>query len=160
MYTKLSQVKQNQQGFTLIELMIVVAIIGILAAIAIPAYQDYVAKSQAAEAPTLVSGVKTPVELYVSTHGQFPTTAELNDLGTRLEGTYVKSIVSDAADGTDNNGAGKLTVTFNTTDIATGLSGTTMVFERSDKGVWTCGSGGTNGIPTKFLPAPCTNTGS
>src|SRR5665811_1641688 len=53
--------KRIHQGFTLIELMIVVAIIGILAAIAIPAYSDYTAKSQAAEAYTLLDGLKTPV---------------------------------------------------------------------------------------------------
>lgn len=53
--------KQIQQGFTLIELMIVVAIIGILAAVAIPAYQDYTAKAQASEGFTLVSGLKTPI---------------------------------------------------------------------------------------------------
>ena len=53
--------KRIQQGFTLIELMIVVAIIGILAAIAIPAYSDYTAKAQAAEAYTLMDGLKTPV---------------------------------------------------------------------------------------------------
>ncbi len=53
--------KQIQQGFTLIELMIVVAIIGILAAVAIPAYQDYTAKAQASEAFTLLGGLKTPI---------------------------------------------------------------------------------------------------
>src|SRR5450759_2239542 len=53
--------RKIQQGFTLIELMIVVAIIGILAAIAIPAYSDYTAKSQAAEAYTLLDGLKTPI---------------------------------------------------------------------------------------------------
>ena len=53
--------KKVQQGFTLIELMIVVAIIGILAAVAIPAYQDYTAKAQAAEAGILLDGLKTPM---------------------------------------------------------------------------------------------------
>lgn len=53
--------KQIQQGFTLIELMIVVAIIGILAAVAIPAYQDYTAKAQAAEMYSLMAGLKTPL---------------------------------------------------------------------------------------------------
>ena len=61
--------KKVQQGFTLIELMIVVAIIGILAAVAIPAYQDYTAKAQASEAYILLDGLKTPVSEAASASG-------------------------------------------------------------------------------------------
>jgi len=58
-----------QKGFTLIELMIVIAIIGILAAIAIPAYQNYIGRSQAAEAPTLLAGFKTPITEQIASNG-------------------------------------------------------------------------------------------
>ena len=66
------QINHAQKGFTLIELMIVVAIIGILAAIAIPQYQDYIARSQAAEAVNLLGGAKTPIEEYILVNGAFP----------------------------------------------------------------------------------------
>ncbi len=63
----------KQQGFTLIELMIVVAIIGILAAIAIPQYQNYVARSQVAEAFNLFGTIKTAIGVYYNIEGKFPT---------------------------------------------------------------------------------------
>jgi type IV pilus assembly protein PilA len=66
------QMQKMQKGFTLIELMIVVAIIGILAAIAIPQYQDYIARAQASEACALLGGLKTPVAEYFAVNGSAP----------------------------------------------------------------------------------------
>ena len=65
--------RKVQQGFTLIELMIVVAIIGILAAIAIPAYQDYTIRAQVSEGMSLTSGVRTAVSEFFQTEGTWPT---------------------------------------------------------------------------------------
>ena len=82
--------KHRQEGFTLIELMIVVAIIGILAAIAIPAYQDYIKKSKMSEANMLFAGFKTEIMNYYSDKGTWPTFQELKDAGLVYKGTYVE----------------------------------------------------------------------
>jgi type IV pilus assembly protein PilA len=88
------QMQKAQQGFTLIELMIVVAIIGILAAVAIPAYQDYIARAQAAEPAELMAGLKTPIAEFYSTSGNCPQAPSTNIGNVKLDGKYVSSIAS------------------------------------------------------------------
>ena len=78
------------KGFTLIELMIVVAIIGILAAVAIPAYQDYIARAQVSEAVSLTAGGKTPLAEYYNDKGIWP--AKASDVMGNLAGKYVSII--------------------------------------------------------------------
>ncbi|HEZ9836633.1 TPA: pilin, partial [Neisseria gonorrhoeae] len=83
-----------QKGFTLIELMIVIAIVGILAAVALPAYQDYTARAQVSEAILLAEGQKSAVTEYYLNHGKWP---ENNDSAgvanpTEIKGKYVQSV--------------------------------------------------------------------
>ncbi|HGO6348248.1 TPA: pilin, partial [Neisseria gonorrhoeae] len=83
-----------QKGFTLIELMIVIAIVGILAAVALPAYQDYTARAQVSEAILLAEGQKSAVTEYYLNHGKWP--ADNGDAGVaspdKIKGKYVKEV--------------------------------------------------------------------
>ncbi|HBX41859.1 MAG TPA: pilin [Marinobacter adhaerens] len=144
--------KQVQKGFTLIELMIVVAIIGILAAVAIPAYQDYIARSQVSEAFSMTSGMKTVIAEYGQTNGVYPgagtdpTNAEL-----AVAGEYADAAVGD--------GDGIITVTFKgagvvNANIAGGTVTLTPPALNTDPTSFdfTC----TSTIEQKYLPKSCT----
>lgn len=145
-----------QKGFTLIELMIVVAIIGILAAIAIPAYQDYTARAQMAEAMTLADGLKVKVSEIFSQDGTCPVNTAATggiDIATDINGKYVEKVTT----GGTAAAAGGCTIvaTMKTAGVATGLSGKTLTLTLSnaDKGsfVWTCSSNADD----KYVPKSC-----
>lgn len=139
-----------QKGFTLIELMIVVAIIGILAAIAIPAYQDYIARSQASEAMTLSSGLKTNIAEVYGQNGDWTAINSGTDgipAATDVTGKYVSQV---------EVAAGVITATFNGSDVSKGLQNGNIVLSPLDATgsvTWTCSS---TDIEQKYLPKACT----
>ena len=104
--------KRFHLGFTLIELMIVVAIIGILVAVGIPQYQNYVARSQAAEGFSLAGGLKTALAEYHDTHGVFPdsTTDAHSAIGIEPAGNIIGKYITGVV--VSDDGSGTITATF------------------------------------------------
>lgn len=120
-----------QKGFTLIELMIVVAIIGILAAVAIPAYGDYTARAQAAEAMTLLDGLKTPMTEQFTNDGSW----FLSGISAVTTGKYVSSVAA-------NNTNYTLTATYRASGVSSKISGKQVHFYYNiNGGSWTCANG-------------------
>ncbi|NIN36957.1 MAG: prepilin-type N-terminal cleavage/methylation domain-containing protein [Gammaproteobacteria bacterium] len=148
--------KQLQKGFTLIELMIVVAIIGILAAVAIPAYSDYTARSQVTEAVGLASGYKTGFAEFYADQGVWPD--GLTQVGSTLSGKYVSTMTIAAGAGT--SGTVVITATMKAVgtnpDIASGV----YALGSTNGKQWWCGNAdaivsGTTDLDSKFLPSAC-----
>ena len=144
--------KSLQKGFTLIELMIVVAIIAILAAIAIPAYQNYLIRSQVSEGTSLADGAETGVAEYFSNYGKFPlnnTSAGIAATPASISGKYVLSLTV---------AGGKLDMLFNSTTANTKIQAKTLELSPIASGNgdihWTCGNAATT-IDKQYLPASC-----
>jgi type IV pilus assembly protein PilA len=156
--------KAVQKGFTLIELMIVVAIVGILAAIAIPAYQNYTIRAQVTEGLSLGDGWKTAIAEYYANNGTWPVLANLT--GTVAStGKYVSSVTVVAG--------GVISITYGLQANATitgDVLGVVPYTDTNNDIIWVCGlkpapagatiatgaaaGGGTN-VPPQYLPSVC-----
>lgn len=154
--------KKTQQGFTLIELMIVVAIIGILAAIAIPQYQNYVARTQFTRVMSDAGIVKTAVETCLL-NGQTTIGNQANQCDPQATGSNLLTGASQVG-ATLPAGTGVPQVTIQATGAVTvvaafgnnaaqTLSGSTLTWSRDANGVWTCSSD----APAKYKAAGCSN---
>ncbi|HGG9335383.1 TPA: pilin [Neisseria meningitidis] len=164
-----------QKGFTLIELMIVIAIVGILAAVALPAYQDYTARAQVSEAILLVEGQKSAVTEYYLNHGIWPANNSSAGVASSadIKGKYVQKVEV-------NNGV--VTATMASSNVNNEIKGKKLSLwaKRQDGSVkWFCGQPVTraanntakdavtaandnsnNGINTKHLPSTCRDAAS
>lgn len=139
------------KGFTLIELMIVIAIIGVLAAVSIPLYQNYVAKSQIMAAISELNGAKPQYELIIN-NGSASGNVDFTVPNMFFSGTQ-SQFCTYAVNAPDNTGNVNQALVCELQNVASVLSGEFVYLNRNAQGVWTCST--SNGVQAKFKPIDC-----
>jgi type IV pilus assembly protein PilA len=156
--------KKNQHGLTLIELMIVIAVIGILGALALPAYQDYTVRAKASEMLLAANGCKTAVNEAISSSSDANVSAALPKVCESQTSKYVASVAVDGNGvitvvGNHDALRGSTSASANAVALTPLQTGDTPINGNTDGGKtisgWRCGPAGSNGLPVKYLPASC-----
>ncbi len=155
---------KNQQGLTLIELMIVIAVIGILGALALPVYQDYTIRAKVSEMLLAANGCKTAVNEAISSSSDANVAATLPKVCDSQSSKYVASVAVDANGvitviGKHDALRGSTSASANSIALTPLQTGDTPVNGSTDGGKtiagWRCGPASSNGLPLKYLPTSC-----
>jgi type IV pilus assembly protein PilA len=149
--------KHVQGGLTLLKIMVVVAIIGILAEVALSAYQNYIARAQVTEAFTFITEIKTPIAKFYTENGTWPTTHKFNSLMPTQTGKYIATIIPQTlASGF------QITATFKDSEVSAVLVSSTMVLATTSDLKWVCDDSSVRAIggkigtaPSKYRPEVC-----
>ena len=156
--------QKRQQGLTLIELMIVIAIIGILGALALPAYQDYSIRAKVSELLVAASGCKAAVTEAIGSASQADVSVALPKVCSTQSSKFVTSMSADANGvitvvGNHEALRGNTSASANTIALTPLQAGDTVINGNTDGGKsitgWRCGPASNNGLPVKYLPASC-----
>lgn len=148
----------KNKGFTIIELMIAIAIIGILAAIAVPQYNNYTTRAKISEGLSMVASAKTAVAEFKQSKGVWPSASDAGIIDSALKGTYVSSILIDP-----NSGGANPTVLIISYDPQATFGNASKVenqlyftaFDSDGTINWKCSAPNTTGVEAKYLPVSC-----
>ena len=146
---------KGQKGFTLIELMIVVAVIGVLSAIAVPQYQKYVAKAEAASALATVAALKSNIETSIAEVGKFPTLTATKDGNNNLGVPKVTSGTIEFKPKTANKSDGSAIYKFDANSSSSLLNAGTLTLIRDTDGNWECKTSFGSATDTSIIPNNC-----